>query len=76
MLDTACQAISKTGIQLQSLANRKPKVILTSQTPEITPPDAANQREKTVLHPPEYRHKSIQSRSLHKPLGQCYPLGG
>ena len=39
ILDTPCQTTSKTGTQTHPLAERLPKIILSSQTPQNTPPD-------------------------------------
>ena len=41
VLDTSCQTTSKTGTQPRPSADRLPKVVLSSQTPQNTPPDAA-----------------------------------
>ena len=41
MLDASCQTTGKTGTQPHPLAVRLPKVILSSQTPQNTPPGAA-----------------------------------
>ena len=41
MLETSHQTTSKAGTQSYSSANWLPKVILSSQTPQNTPPDAA-----------------------------------
>ena len=41
VLDASCQTTSKTGTQPHPLADSLPKVILTSQTPQNTPPDVA-----------------------------------
>ena len=40
MLDTLCQTTNKTGTQLHPLADRLPKIIIRSQTPQNTPADA------------------------------------
>ena len=47
VLDTPCQTTSKTGIQPHPLAERLPKIILSSQTSQNTPPDAVLPTRKT-----------------------------
>ena len=47
VLDTLCQTTSKTGIQPYALAERLPKIIIRSQTPPNTPPDAVWPTRKT-----------------------------
>ena len=77
VLDTSCRTTSKTGTQPHPSADMLPKAILSSQTPQNTPPDTAlpNPREKTQLHPPEHRHQSLPPGSPHKPLDQPHPPG-
>ena len=41
VLNAPCQKTSKTGIQTHPSVDRMPKVILSPQTPQNTPPDAA-----------------------------------
>ena len=41
MLDTPWETTSKTGTQTHPLAERLPKIIISSQTPQNTPPDVA-----------------------------------
>ena len=47
VLDTLCQTTSKTGKQPQPLAERLPKIILRSQTPQNTPTDVDLPTRKT-----------------------------
>ena len=47
VLDTLCQTTSKTGTQPHPLAERLPKIILSSQTPQNTPLDAVLPTRKT-----------------------------
>ena len=55
MLDTPCKTTSKTGTQHHPLAERLPKIIIRSQTPQNTPLDA-------VL-PPERQDPASSSRT-------------
>ena len=53
VLDTPCQTTSKTGTQPHPLAERLPKIIITSQTPQHTPPDAVlptRKRRSSLIH--------------------------
>ena len=47
VLNILCQTTSKTGTQLHPLAERLPKIIIRSQTPQNTPPDADLPTRKT-----------------------------
>ena len=47
VLDTLCQIPSKKGTQSHPLAERLPKIIITSQTPQNTPPDVDVPTRKT-----------------------------
>ena len=47
MLDTPCQTISKTGTHLHPLAEKLPKIIISSQTPQNTPLDTFWPKRKT-----------------------------
>ena len=47
VLDTLCQISSKTGTQPYPLAERLPKIIIRSQTPQNTPLDADQTTRKT-----------------------------
>ena len=47
MLDTPCQTTNKTGAQTHPLAERLLKNILSSQTPQDTPPDIVLPTRKT-----------------------------
>ena len=51
VLDAQCQTTSKTGTQPHPLAEKLPKIILSSQTPQNTPPDAALPTRKTRSSP-------------------------
>ena len=69
LLDTSCQTTSKTGTQLHRLAERLPKIIIRSQTPQnTTRRDPAHQKDKIQPHPPEHRHLSPPAGSLRNPL--------
>ena len=52
MLDTPCQTTSKTGTQPTPLAERLPKIIVSSQTPQNTPPEADLPPERQDPAPP------------------------
>ena len=47
VLDTLCQTTSKTGTQSHPLAERLPKIIIRSQTPQNTPLDVDVTTRKT-----------------------------
>ena len=47
VLDTLCQKTSKTGTQPHPLPKRLPKIIIRSQTPQNTPPEADLPMRKT-----------------------------
>ena len=47
MLDTLCQTTSKTGTQTHPLTESLPKIIISSQTPQNTPPDVDLPTRKT-----------------------------
>ena len=47
VVDNLCQTTSKTGKQPDSLAESQPKIIISSQTPQNTPPDAVLPTRKT-----------------------------
>ena len=47
VLDTLCQTTGKTGTQPHPLAERLPKIIIRSQTPQNTPTDAVLPTRKT-----------------------------
>ena len=75
---TPYQTTSKTGTQPHALAERLPKIILSSQTPQNTPTTGrspAHQKDKIQPHPPEHRHQFPPLGILHKPLNQPHPLG-
>ena len=61
--DTLCQTTSRTGTQPHSRAERLPKVILSSQTVQNTPPDA-------VLHTRKTRSSLIHQNTGTGPLHQ------
>lgn len=54
--------------QSQPLADRLPKVVVSSQTPQNT--------YLMQPCPPGYRHQSLPPGNLPKPLDQPYPPGG
>ena len=58
VLDTLCQITSKTGTQPHPLAERLPKIIIRSQTPQkhTTRCGPAHQKDKIQAHPPEFRN--------------------
>ena len=47
VLDTLCQTTRKTGTQPHPLAERLPKIIIRTQTPQNTPPDVDLPTRKT-----------------------------
>ena len=51
VLDTPCQTTSKTGTQPHPLAERLPKIILSSHTPQNTPPHTALPTRETRSSP-------------------------
>ena len=63
VLDTQCQTTRKTGTQSHPLAERLPKIILSSQTPQNTPPDAALPTRKTRSSP---THQNTGTSPLHQ----------
>ena len=63
VLDTLCQTTSKTGTQPQPLAERLPKIIIRSQTPQNTPPDVYLPTRKT-------RSSLIHQKTGTSPLNQ------
>ena len=46
LLGTLCQTTSKTGTQPHPLAERLPKIIISSQTPQNTAPDVDQRPER------------------------------
>ena len=48
VLDSLCQTTNKTGTQTHPLAERLPKIIIRSQTPQNTPPDVDLPTRKTI----------------------------
>ena len=63
MLDTACQTTNKTGTQPHPLAERLRKIIISSQTPQNTPPDTALPNRKTRSSP---IHQNTGTSPLHQ----------
>ena len=63
VLDILCETTSKTGTQPHPLAERLPKIILSSQTPQNTPPD-------TVLPTRKTRSSLIHQNTGTSPLHQ------
>ena len=63
VLDTPSQTISKTGTEPHPLAERLPKIKLSSQTPQNTPPDTALPTRKTRSSP---THQKTGPSSLHQ----------
>ena len=76
-LDTLCQTTSKTGTKPHPLAERLPKIIVSSQdTPKhTTGRSPAHQKDKIQPHPPQHRYQSPPPGSLQNALNQTYPLG-
>ena len=62
VLDTPCQTTSKTGIQPHPLAERLPKIIISPQTPQNTPPDSVLPTRKTRS---SLIHQNTGTRPLH-----------
>ena len=76
VLDTPCQTTSKTGTKHHPLAERLPKIIISSDTPKHTKGRGlAHQKDKIQPHPLEHRHYSPPPGNLHNSLNQSYPLG-
>ena len=76
VLEAPCQTTSNTGIQHHPLAERLPKVILSSQTPENTPPDAALPTRRTRYTPPTRTQAPVAlTRKPTQPLNQPHTLG-
>ena len=76
VLHTLCQTTSKTGTQTHPLAERLPKIMIRSQTPQNTTGcGPAHQKDKIQPHPPEHRPQSPPPGSLYNPLNQPKPLG-
>ena len=53
VLGTLCQTTSKTGTQPHPLAERLPKIIIRSETPQNTPPDvdlSTRKTRSTLIH--------------------------
>ena len=65
MLDAPCQTTSKTGTQPHPLAERLTKIILSSQTPQNTPPDAVLPDKRKDTAPPT--RTQAQAPSTRKP---------
>ena len=61
--DTQCKTTSKKGTQLHPLAERLPKIIISSQTPQNTPPDEDLSTRKT-------RSRLIHQNTSTSPLHQ------
>ena len=77
MLDTSHQTINKIGTQTHPSEHRLPKVILSSQTPQNTPPDMAlliRGKRLNSTHP-ERRNQSLLSGSLYKTLEKPHHWG-
>ena len=63
MLDTLCQTTSKTGTQPHPLAERLPKIIIRSQTPQNTPPQVVLFTRKTRS---SFIHQNTGTSSIHQ----------
>ena len=62
-LDTLCQTTSKTGTQPHPLAERLPKIIISSQTPQNTPPEVDLPTRKTRS---SLIHQNTGTSTLHQ----------
>ena len=69
VLDAPCQTTSKTGTQPYPLAERLPKIILSSQTHQNTPPDMALPSKKTRSSP---IHQDTGTSPLHQEAYTSY----
>ena len=77
MLDAQCRTTSKTGTQPHPLAERLPKIILSSQTPQNIPPDAALPSERQDQAPPTRKQAPVPStRKPTQPTEPISPTGG
>ena len=75
MLYTPCQVTSRTGTQSHPLAERLPKIIISSQAHQNTPPDAVLPTERQDPASSTRKQAPVPSTAnLHKPLNQLYPL--
>ena len=63
VLDTLCQTTSKKGTQPHPLAERLPKIIITSQTPRNTTPHADMPTRKTIS---SFIHQNTGTSRLHQ----------
>ena len=63
VLNTLCQTTSKTGSQPHPLAERLPKIIITSQAPQNTPPDVDLPTRKTRS---SLIHQNTGTSALHQ----------
>ena len=75
VLNTTCQTTSKTGTQPHPLAERLPKIIISSQTPQNTPLDVVLPTRKMRS---SLIHQNTDTSQLHMkpthPLNQHYQL--
>ena len=62
MLDTLCPITRKTGTQLSPLAEKVPKIIIRSQTPQNTPQDIVLPIRKTRAN---LTHQNTPTSPLH-----------
>ena len=63
VLDTPCQTNSKTGTQPHPLAKNLPKIIISWETPQNTPPDTVLPTRKTRSN---LIHQNTGTRLLHQ----------
>ena len=63
VLDSPCQTTSKTGTQHHPLAERMPKIIIRSQTPQNIPPDVVLPTRKTRS---SLIHQNTDTSPLHQ----------
>ena len=61
VLDTLCQTTSKTGTQTHPLAERLPKIIVSSKTPQNTPPFLPTRKTRSSLI-----HQNTGTSPLHQ----------
>ena len=72
VLDTSCQTTGKTGTQPHPLAERLPKIIIRSQTPQNTPQDVDLPPRKTRS---SLIHQNTGTRKATQPTEQTLATG-
>ena len=77
LLDATCQTTSKTRTEHHPLAERLPKITLSSQTPQNTPLDTALPTRKKDPGPPTKTQAPVLStRKPTQPTEPTLPTGG